>query len=104
MRATVRSSRTFRKSLKQLQALGIQYRVVFLEAEEPILVKRFKETRRKHPMTDDATPLLEAVRLEKQLLEPLSFAAGLRIDTTTPRRTSCASRCRVLRAARRHRA
>ena len=33
-------------------------------------------------MTDDATPLLEAIRLEKQLLEPLSFAAGLRIDTT----------------------
>ena len=70
------------QSLKQLQTLGIQYRVVFLEAEEPILVKRFKETRRKHPMTDDATPLLEAIRLEKQLLEPLSFAAGLRIDTT----------------------
>ena len=70
------------ESLKQLQTLGIQYRIVFLEAEEPILVKRFKETRRKHPMTDDATPLLEAIRLEKQLLEPLSFAAGLRIDTT----------------------
>ena len=70
------------ESLKQLQTLGIHYRVVFLGAEEPIPVKRFKETRRKHPMTDDATPLLEAIRLEKQLLEPLSFAAGLRIDTT----------------------
>lgn len=70
------------QSLEALQALGIQYRIVFLEAEESILVKRFKETRRKHPMTDDATPLLEAIRLEKQLLEPLSFAAALRIDTT----------------------
>ncbi len=70
------------ESLKQLQALGIKYRIVFLEAEEPILVKRFKETRRKHPMTDDATPLVEAIRLEKQLLEPLAFAAALRIDTT----------------------
>lgn len=70
------------QSLKALQSLGTQYRIVFLEAEESILVKRFKETRRKHPMTDDATPLLEAIRLEKQLLEPLSVAAALRIDTT----------------------
>jgi UPF0042 nucleotide-binding protein len=70
------------ESLKQLQAQGIKYRIVFLEAEEPILVKRFKETRRKHPVTDAATPLVEAIRLEKQLLEPLAFAASLRIDTT----------------------
>lgn len=69
-------------SLEALAALGIKYRVVFLEAEEPILVKRFKETRRKHPMTDAATPLVEAIRLEKELLEPLAFAASLRIDTT----------------------
>lgn len=70
------------ESLKQLQAQGIKYRIVFLDADESILVKRFKETRRKHPMTDDATPLVEAIRLEKQLLEPLAFAAALRIDTT----------------------
>lgn len=70
------------ESLKQLQAQGIKYRIVFLDADESILVKRFKETRRKHPMTDAATPLVEAIRLEKQLLEPLAFAAALRIDTT----------------------
>ncbi len=70
------------QSLQALAALGIRYRIVFLEAEEPILVKRFKETRRKHPMTDATTPLVEAIRLEKELLEPLAFAAALRIDTT----------------------
>ncbi|MFQ5993953.1 MAG: RNase adapter RapZ [Acidiferrobacterales bacterium] len=69
-------------SLKSLQALGIRYRIVFLEAEETVLVKRFKQTRRKHPLTDENTSLLEGIQLEKQLLEPISFAAVLRIDTT----------------------
>ena len=70
------------KNLNQLQTLGIQYRIIFLEAEESVLVKRFKETRRKHPMLDIQTSLMEAMHLEKKLLEPLSVGAGLRIDTT----------------------
>lgn len=70
------------KSLEALRARGIHYRIIFLEAEDSILVKRFKETRRKHPMLDHQTPLVEAIRAEKQLLEPLSFDAALRIDTT----------------------
>jgi len=70
------------KSLEELHARGIHYRIIFLEAEDSILIKRFKETRRKHPMLDHQTPLVEAILLEKQLLEPLSFAAALRIDTT----------------------
>ncbi|MEK7716418.1 MAG: RNase adapter RapZ, partial [Pseudomonadota bacterium] len=70
------------KSLDELRALGIHYRIIFLEAEDSILVKRFKETRRKHPMLDHQTPLVEAIDVEKKLLEPLSFEASLRIDTT----------------------
>jgi UPF0042 nucleotide-binding protein len=70
------------KSLTQLTQLGIGYRVLFLDADESILVKRFKETRRRHPMQDDETPLLEAIRLEKKLLEPLADAASQRFDTT----------------------
>lgn len=68
--------------LERLRSLGVRYRIIFLEAEEGILVRRYKETRRRHPMLDDHTSLIEAIRLEKQLLEPLSFAAALRIDTT----------------------
>jgi UPF0042 nucleotide-binding protein len=70
------------KSLGDLRARGIQYRIIFLEAEDSILVKRFKETRRKHPMSNHETPLVEAIRAEKHLLDPLSFEAALRIDTT----------------------
>jgi UPF0042 nucleotide-binding protein len=69
-------------TLEQLESLGIHYHIVFLEAEEAVLVKRFKETRRKHPLTDQDTPLLEGIRLEKKLLEPLAFHAARRIDTT----------------------
>ncbi|MDH3514265.1 MAG: RNase adapter RapZ [Gammaproteobacteria bacterium] len=70
------------KSLGELRTRGIHYRIIFLEAENSILVKRFKETRRKHPISDHLTPLVEAILAEKKLLEPLSFEATLRIDTT----------------------
>ena len=70
------------QSLDELRTRGIHCRIVFLEAEDSILVKRFKETRRKHPMVDHRTPLIEAIRAEKEMLEPLSFDAALRIDTT----------------------
>lgn len=70
------------KSLETLARLGVKYRIIFLEAEETILVKRYKETRRRHPMIDADTSLVEAIRLERTLLEPLASAASLHIDTT----------------------
>src|SRR4030067_1012731 len=70
------------QSLTRLEQLNVQYRIIFLEADENVLVKRFKETRRRHPLTDKDTPLLEGIRLERKLLEPLSFNPALRIDTT----------------------
>lgn len=69
-------------SLAHLKALDIPYRIIFLEAEEAVLVQRFKETRRKHPLTDPNTPLLEGIRREHKLLEPLAFDPAIRIDTT----------------------
>src|ERR1043166_2580028 len=54
------------KALEELTQLGISQRVLFLDAEENVLVKRFQETRRRHPMQDDETPLIEAIRLEKK--------------------------------------
>ncbi len=70
------------KALEELTQLGISHRILFLDAEEAVLVKRFQETRRRHPMQDDETPLLEAIRLEKKMLEPLADAAALRVDTS----------------------
>ncbi len=81
-----RFMRSLPDNLEELEKLGLDYKILFLEAGEEILVKRFSETRRKHPLTDHRTALVEGIRREKQLLEPLATAAARRIDTsdTTP--------------------
>lgn len=68
--------------LQELKDAGLEYRIIYLEADEPILVKRYKETRRKHPLTNDTISLLEGIALEKELLEPLARQHSIRIDTT----------------------
>lgn len=70
------------EALDKLSRLGINYQIVFLEADDAILIKRYKETRRKHPLTDGDVSLLEGIALEKNQLNPLSSNAALRVDTT----------------------
>ncbi len=70
------------QALEKLSQLGINYQIMFLEADEAILIKRYKETRRKHPLTDEDVSLLEGIALEKIRLNPLSSKAALRVDTT----------------------
>lgn len=69
-------------SLVELERQGIHYRILFLEAEEQKLVRRYSETRRKHPLTDNQTPLIEGIRHERELLAPLHDRAERIIDTT----------------------
>ena len=71
------------RSLEILRELGVDHRIIFLEAEEKVLLKRFSETRRKHPLTDSQTPLVDGIRLELELLSPLAENAVRRIDTST---------------------
>ncbi len=67
--------------LGDLAARGVRYRLAFLDAEDSTLVKRFAETRRRHPLTQ--VSLAEAIAEERQLLAPLAALADLRIDTST---------------------
>ncbi len=69
-------------SLVELKSLGLHYRIIFLEAEESVLVMRFKATRRKHPLAGHGVSLLDGIRQEKNLLGPLSISASFRVDTT----------------------
>jgi len=69
-------------NLNVLEELGIHYRILFLDAEEQKLVRRYSETRRKHPLTDINTPLVEGIRMERSLLGPLHERAEKIIDTT----------------------
>ncbi|ESQ08114.1 MAG TPA: RNase adapter RapZ [Chromatiaceae bacterium] len=66
----------------ELRQHGISGRVIFLDADTETLIKRFSETRRKHPLTSDEHSLHEAIGLERQLLEPLRLVAETQIDTT----------------------
>lgn len=56
--------------------------VISIEAKRETLIKRFSETRRKHPLSDHAVSLAQAIDKERELLAPLIDAADLHIDTT----------------------
>jgi UPF0042 nucleotide-binding protein len=73
----------FPRYLESLRARGINPVVLFLMAEESVLMERYSETRRKHPLSDAEHSLLEAIRLERQVLAPISHAADVTLDTTT---------------------
>lgn len=72
----------FPELLKQVRDAGIHCDVLFLAATDEVLIKRFSETRRKHPLTDGNLSLGEAIAAELKLLEPIIDLASLKIDTS----------------------
>jgi len=68
--------------IDDLRARGINCRIIFLHADTEALIRRFSETRRKHPLTSEDVSLAEAIEHECRMLEPLRRAAEVRIDTT----------------------
>ena len=72
----------FTAVLSHIRAMVADYTIIFLDAENNILLKRFSETRRKHPLSSTTTPLQEALLQEQHLLEPIAKLADLRIDTS----------------------
>ncbi|HEY0973459.1 MAG TPA: RNase adapter RapZ [Solimonas sp.] len=72
----------FPKYLERLQSRGVETRVLFLRADDSVLVHRYSETRRKHPLAQNGVPLTEAIRLERSLLAPIANLADATIDTT----------------------
>lgn len=72
----------FPELLKQVRDAGITCDVLFLAATDEVLIKRFSETRRKHPLTDGNLSLGEAIAAELKLLEPIIDLASLKIDTS----------------------
>jgi UPF0042 nucleotide-binding protein len=68
--------------VQKLRADGVACEIIFLQTDTKVLLSRFSETRRKHPLSDDTTSLEEAIAKERELLAPLSNSAELVIDTT----------------------
>jgi UPF0042 nucleotide-binding protein len=65
-----------------LRSDGHWVRLLFLDASDAALVKRYDATRRKHPLDAQADGLVEAIQLERAQIEPMRAAADLVIDTT----------------------
>jgi UPF0042 nucleotide-binding protein len=68
-------------AIKHLKEQGVDVRVLFLESGTETLVKRFSETRRRHPLSDENTTLAESIQRERDLLAPIAYL-GHRIDTS----------------------
>lgn len=72
----------FYNIIKKFEDKSIHCEIIYLDAEDTTLIKRFNETRRKHPLSDKHTSLAEAILKEKSLLEPIAHLADLTVDTT----------------------
>ncbi len=81
----LRGREFFNELFKALDTLDksnkINYKIIFLEADNNTLVSRYKETRRRHPLFNDTSPI-EGINLERELLEELKGKASLIIDTS----------------------
>lgn len=67
--------------IDQLLSEGVQVQVIFLEADDDTLVRRYSETRRRHPMSEGGT-VRDGIARERARLTPLRARADLLIDTT----------------------
>ena len=75
------------ETLERLKASGVNCRMLFLEAAPEVIIKRYKETRRRHPLAADTDSLEEAVKKERAMMAPVKERADFVIDTS---RTSTA--------------
>lgn len=73
---------TLFQSLDALDRMQLHYAILFMEASDEVLIQRFKETRRLHPLSKDGTSISEAVARERVLLEPIRNRAAAIVDTS----------------------
>lgn len=78
-------ARAVRKVISEAREIGYQIDTLYMEASDDVLVSRYKETRRDHPLAGDNVSLQEAITQERLMLEPLRETANYLIDTTSLR-------------------
>ena len=78
-----RSQEEIREALAQLDLQQTPYKILFLDSSDDVLCRRYKETRRRHPISQaEDIPTKEALARERQILQPLLDRADYVIDTT----------------------
>lgn len=68
--------------LASLADFGIGYELVFLDTRDEVLIKRYSETRRRHPLSGDGLGLADAIAQERKLMRPTASIADRVIDTS----------------------
>ena len=72
----------FAQRIQSLREAGIEIEVIYLHADTETILRRYSETRRKHPLTDADTSLIDAVEADRTLLAPIANIAHVSIDTS----------------------
>ena len=70
------------KALDELKAMNCHYRILFMDAVDDVIIKRYKESRRSHPLAEESESLEEAIIRERGMLQPLRQRADHIIDTS----------------------
>lgn len=81
-RSRMDNAHEFDQILHQIRQHGLQPQILFLTCDTSRLLKRFSETRRKHPLSRQGLPLADAIQQEKKLLEDIHLNADLSIDSS----------------------
>ena len=71
------------ESMDALAAMEFHYKVLFVDAEDAVIIKRYKETRRSHPLMEELGSLTRAVEHERQVMAAVRARADYIINTTT---------------------
>ena len=74
--------RSVPQTVKKLRAEGIECEIVFLHAEDAVLLKRYSESHRPHPLAGDGRALKDAIAAERELLGPLADEADMVLDSS----------------------
>ena len=69
------------KSLEELVDMGIGYKILFLDSSDTVLIKRYKELRRPHPLTPDGS-LINGIGNEREILQEVKDRANFIMDTS----------------------
>ena len=70
------------QALDGLDAMKCPYHILFMDAADDVIIKRYKESRRSHPLLEESDSLEGAIALERTLLEPLRRRAEFVVDTS----------------------
>ncbi|HSN18043.1 MAG TPA: RNase adapter RapZ [Gammaproteobacteria bacterium] len=81
-RNRIEDIRAVPQTVKKLKADGIECEIVFLYAEDAVLLKRYSESHRPHPLAGDGRALKDAIAAERELLAPLADEADMVLDSS----------------------